>query len=322
MKYVFGPILSRRLGRSLGIDPTSLKTCNWNCVYCQLGRTRPLTNTRREYYPSADILAEVEIALASQQPGEIDWITFVGSGEPTLHNKLGWLIQQVKKLTDLPVAVITNGSLCYMPKVRAELAEADAVLPSLDAGSARLYRKINRPWPSLTFERLVEGLVVFKQQFIGKLWVEVMLLRGVNDTDEALKEIALAITEICPDQVHLLLPVRPPAEGWVQPADETGLQRAQTILGKVAPVLRPAVGQAVTHNTDDLESAILGIITRHPTREEELCAALGRWSLGEIQQALEKLQSVQKAKRVIWHNKRFWNAAGAYYAAEDSETGD
>ena len=144
-----------------------------------------------------------------------------------------------------------------------------------------------------------------------------MLLHGLNDTDEALQEIAAILECIQPNQVHLLLPVRPPAESWVQPADETGLQRAQTILGKVAPVLRPAVGQAVTHNTDDLESATLGIITRHPMREEELCAALGRWSLGEIQQALEKLQSVQKAKWVIHHGKQFWGAAGFYYATED-----
>jgi len=322
VKYIFGPVPSRRLGRSLGIDPIPLKTCNWNCVYCQLGRTRPLTNTRREYSPSADILAEVEIALASHQPGEIDWITFVGSGEPTLHTDLGRMIRQAKTLTNLPVAVITNGSLCYIPKVRAELAEADAVLPSLDAGNARLYRKINRPWPKLTFERLVEGLVTFRQEYIGKLWIEVMLLRGVNDTDEALKEIASAISEIRPDQVHLLLPVRPPAESWVQPADETVLQKALAILGKVTPVLQPVIGQATTHSTDDLESAIYGIITRHPMRVDELCAAFGSWSPSEVQQVLEKLQSAQKAKRVIRHGQQFWSAAGSYYAAEDSEAGD
>jgi wyosine [tRNA(Phe)-imidazoG37] synthetase (radical SAM superfamily) len=277
---------------------------------------------RREYIPSQDILNEIQQALAKHQPGEIDWITFVGSGEPTLHSELGWLIQQVKKLTDLPVAVITNGALLYLPKVRTELTAADAVLPSLDAGNPRLYRKINRPWPKFTFERLVEGLVTFRQEYIGKLWIEVMLLRGVNDTDEALKEIAPAISEIRPDQVHLLLPVRPPAESWVQPADETGLQRAQAILGKVTHVVQPVVVQTVSHNTDDLESAILGIITRHPMREEELCAALGRWSPGEIKQVLDKFQSAQKAKWVIRHGKQFWSAAGAYYATEESEVGD
>ena len=127
MNYVFGPVPSRRLGQSLGIDPVPLKTCNWNCVYCQLGRTVPLTNVRRDFYPREHILVEVEKALESHVPGEIDWVTFVGSGETTLHASIGWLIQKVKALTDLPVAVITNGSLLYLPEMRTALSRADAV---------------------------------------------------------------------------------------------------------------------------------------------------------------------------------------------------
>lgn len=139
MKYVFGPVPSRRLGKSLGIDTIPLKTCNWNCVYCQLGRTIPLNNKRSEYFPSDAILTELEQALASHSSGEIDWVTFVGSGEPTLHSGLGRLIRQVKTRTDLPVAVITNGSLFYLPEVRQDIGVADAVLPTLDAGTAELY---------------------------------------------------------------------------------------------------------------------------------------------------------------------------------------
>ena len=116
MKYIFGPVPSRRLGQSLGIDTIPLKTCNWNCVYCQLGRTQPLVNQRREYYPSSEILIEVQEALKAHRPGEIDWVTFVGSGEPLLHDRMGYLIRQVKSMTDLPVAVITNGSLLYYLK--------------------------------------------------------------------------------------------------------------------------------------------------------------------------------------------------------------
>jgi wyosine [tRNA(Phe)-imidazoG37] synthetase (radical SAM superfamily) len=146
MKYVFGPVPSRRLGQSLGIDTIPLKTCNWNCVYCQLGRTVPLTNKRREYFPRDEIIAEVEQALGTHKPGEIDWVTFVGSGEPMLHAGMGWLIRKVKELTEssahrLPVAVITNGSLLYMPEVREELAAADAVLPTLDAGTPGFIEK-------------------------------------------------------------------------------------------------------------------------------------------------------------------------------------
>ena len=229
MKFVFGPVPSRRLGQSLGIDPVPLKTCNWNCVYCQLGRTIPLKNERREFFPREDILAEVEQALASHAPGEIDWVTFVGSGETTLHAGIGWLIRQVKLLTHLPVAVITNGSLLYLPEMRCELSPADAVLPSLDAGNARLYRKINRPHPEISFKRLVNGLIAFRKEYQGKLWVEVMLVRGLNDTEAAaLREIATILKSIQPDEVHILQPDRPPVETWVQPPDEEGLLRART----------------------------------------------------------------------------------------------
>jgi wyosine [tRNA(Phe)-imidazoG37] synthetase (radical SAM superfamily) len=322
MNYVFGPVPSRRLGKSLGIDPIPLKTCNWNCVYCQLGRTRPLTNTRCGYNPRANILAEVQEALAAHQPGEIDWVTFVGSGEPTLHSGLGWLIRQVKALTILPVAVITNGALLCLPEVRTELVAADAVLPSLDAGNPRLYRKINRPWPKLTFEAHLQGLAAFRRVYAGQLWIEVMLVKGLNDTEEALQEIATVLRDIRPDQVHVLLPERPPAENWVQPADEAGMKRAKDILGKVTHVLQPVIGQTVTHSTDDLESAVLGIITRHPMPEEELCTALGCFAPAEVHQMLEILRAEEKAQTIARHGKRFWSASGAHYAGEDLKTGD
>ena len=130
MKYVFGPVPSRRLGQSLGVDPIPQKTCNWNCVYCQLGRSTPMINERREYNPSDTILEEVGFALRDHSPGEIDWVTFVGSGEPTLHSRLGEMIRRVKAKTSLPVAVITNGALLYLPEVRADLFPADAVMRS------------------------------------------------------------------------------------------------------------------------------------------------------------------------------------------------
>ncbi len=152
MNYIFGPVPTRRLGQSLGIDPVPLKTCNWNCVYCQLGRSIPMVNERKDFFPAEDILAEVENALLSHQPGEIDWITFVGSGETTLYASLGRLIREVKKLTSLPVAVITNGSLLSKREIRQELLAADAVLPSLDAGTPELYQQVNRPYPGLSFE--------------------------------------------------------------------------------------------------------------------------------------------------------------------------
>lgn len=316
MNCVFGPVPSRRLGRSLGIDPIPLKTCNWNCIYCQLGRSTPLTNSRREYIPRAVIVAQLERALALHAPDEIDWITFVGSGEPTLHRGLGWLIRAAKSRTNRRVAVITNGALLYLPEVRRELSAADAVLPTLDAGTPELYHKINRPWPALTFARLIDGLAAFRREYRGLLWIEVMLINGLNDSEEALHAIAAALSVIRPDQVHLNLPVRPPAEPWVQPADEAGLQRALKILGRTAQVVRSASGAVDLSGSASLPEAILGIITRHPLREADLQQTWGYWTPEQIRAALAELAASGRVQIVTRYGVRFWCAADARFAVE------
>ena len=321
MTFVFGPVPSRRLGQSLGIDPIPLKTCNWNCVYCQLGRTRPLTNERREYVPRQDLFIEIKQALATHKPGRIDWVTFVGSGEPTLHCELGWLIRQVKSLTNLPVAVITNGALLYLPQVRSELSAADAVLPSLDTGNRHLYRKINRPWPKLTFERLLEGLIAFRREYSGKLWVEVMLVKGLNDTEDALTEIASALRLIRPDQVHINTPVRPPAEPWVQPPGEDELGKALRILGDIARVVPPEQGRLDFGVCENLEEAILGIITRHPMREEDLITGLYRWPPERVKELLTKLKASGQTQTVERYGTRFWISTNARFP-QNSYSGD
>ncbi|MBL7162283.1 MAG: radical SAM protein [Anaerolineales bacterium] len=313
MNYVFGPVPSRRLGQSLGIDPVPLKTCNWNCVYCQLGRSRPMVNERKDYFPPEDILAEVDKALAAHKPGEIDWITFVGSGETTLYASFGRLIRGAKALTDLPVAVITNGALLYLPEVRAELSAADAVLPSLDAGNPQLYRKINRPHPEVTFKRLRDGLLAFREDYQGKLWVEVMLVRVLNDTEAALTEIAAALQRIQPDEVHILQPTRPPVETWVQPPDDEGLLRARAILGDIATIVHPASGSFDLSGNESLVDTVVGIITRHPMREEELLETLEHWSPGDVAATLSELEKSGQAQNVERHGVRFWSASPAFF---------
>lgn len=313
MKYVFGPVPSRRLGKSLGIDTIPLKTCNWNCVYCQLGRTVPLTNKRLEYIPRLDLLAEIQSALDDRSSPQPDWITFVGSGEPTLHIGLGWLIQKVKSLTDIPVAVITNGALLHRPEVRRELQPADAILPTLDAGRADLYRKINRPHPQITFERLISGLIAFREEYRGHFWLEVMLVRGLNDTEQALRDLAVIVKPIQPDEVHINIPDRPPAEAWVQPPNEDGLARALAILGTTARVVHPATGISASGKDGTITEAILGIITRHPMREQDLIQTLANQPPQKLQHALDELLSSGKAQIIQRYGCQFYSAASARY---------
>jgi len=317
MDYVYGPVPSRRLGQSLGIDTIPLKTCNWNCVYCQLGRTVPLTNQRKEYVPQDQVLAEVKQALEDHTPGSIDWVTFVGSGEPTLHSGIGWLIREVKDLTDLPVAVITNGSLLYLPEVREDLLPADAVMPSLDAGTAELYRALNRPHPDIPFERFQQGMIDFRKAYQGNLWVEVMLVRGLNDTERALRDIAEALRPIQPDEVHLAQPTRPPVETWVKPPTEEGLMRAQAILGDVAQVLHPAKGDFDLGSYHSLTEAVIGVITRHPMREDQLLSTLERWSPDKINQTLEELRESGRAQVIERYGAKFWSGSPSRYPEEE-----
>lgn len=312
-KHVFGPVHSRRLGRSLGIDPVPMKTCNWNCVYCQLGRSQQMVNKRKAFFDPQRVLSQVRDALEAHKPGHIDWVTFVGSGETCLALELGQMIRGVKAITDLPVAVITNGSLLKMQDVREALLPADAVLPSLDAGNQVLYRRINRPHPDFTFDGLVEGLIRFREEFTHKLWVEVMLIKGMNDTEEALKEIAEILAKINPDEVHVVTPSRPPVELWVQAADEEGLLRARAILGRVAKIIHPLTCAFELKGSENLLDAILGIIVRHPMRVSELEEALEAWSADEIRQTLYDLAHTGRAKIVERHGVRFWHASEANF---------
>lgn len=282
-------------------------------MYCQLGRSVPVVHERREYLPRDQIINQAKEALHAQYTEAIDWITFVASGETTLHVGLGWMIEQVQALTQIPVAVITNGSLLYLPEMRDELKLADAVLPTLDAGEAQLYRRINRPHPSASFDRLVQGLIDFRAVYTGELWIEVMLVRDLNDDEESLRRIAAQLARIKPDEVHINLPQRPPVEGWVKPPGNAGLERAAAILGATSRVVPAPEGSFGLSGCNDLVEAIVAVITRHPMREEELMRTFDQWRPGKAAQLLAELRASGRAQILERHGSRYWIASQAHF---------
>ena len=225
MIHIYGPVPSRRLGFSLGVDVVPFKTCSLDCIYCQLGRTTNKTIERKEYISADDVLKELKEKVVKKEHSRIDYITFSGSGEPTLHSKLGYMIEEIKKITSIPVAVITNGTLLYNLDVQEELEGADVVIPSLDAPDKETFKRINRPYPSLKFEKVISGIKNFSQNFNGKLWLEIMLVKKVNDSLPQIKKFAQIIKEIRCEKIQLNTPVRPSAEEFAEVVDFSFLQK-------------------------------------------------------------------------------------------------
>ena len=288
--YVYGPVPSRRLGRSLGVSPIPAKTCSYSCVYCQLGRTTQLRAGRKSFFPKEDILAEI---IESVPKDGTDYVTFVGDGEPTLNKDLGWLIQRTKEELHLPVAVITNGSLLFKEDVREDLGKADVVIPTLDACSERVFRIINRPHRNVRFEQMLQGLVDFRREYSEQIWIEVMLIKDLNDTTVELQGIKNAIDMINPDRVYALTPIRPPAEPWVRPSDPETILKAQEIMGGAIPVTGLETGQFGLGEFSDARQAILEIGSRHPLRREQVTEIEKEFSeSGVVRQMVENKELV------------------------------
>ena len=274
MKYVYlAP--SRRLGISLGVSPIPFKTCSYSCVYCQLGRTTCKTVKRKSYFPREEILAEVEEAL-DKLSATPDYITFVGEGEPTLSKDIGWLIKKAKDF-GIPVAVITNGSLIFREDVASELMSADVVIPSLDAASEKVFRRINRPHSSLRLGKIIEGIEKFSNDFSGKLYIEVMLVKGYNDFSTEVMKIRDAIESIKPEGVYLMTPIRPPCED-VKPSDRV---EEVSKLFKAFNVIKPEHGEFHPEIYSSAEEALRSILQRHPLREEQAIKILDYFNAGK-----------------------------------------
>ncbi|MFQ6034798.1 MAG: radical SAM protein [Sedimentisphaerales bacterium] len=277
-RYLYGPVPSRRLGLSLGIDIIPVKVCTLDCVYCQLGKTTEKTIERKDYVPIEEVLAELKERLA--QGLKADFITISGSGEPTLNSRLGELIDGIKKITDIPVAILTNGTLLYRHVVRADCAKADVVLPSLDAGDEQVFQKVNRPHRDISIEKLISGLCAFRDEFVGQIWLEVFLVEGLNTDAEQIARIKDAIERIRPDKVQLNTAVRPTAEPNVKAMDAEKLQAIAGQLGEKCEVVASSCvasdAPCLKRNTQyDIRNTVLSMLKRRPCSLQNICSGLG-----------------------------------------------
>ncbi|MHC1635945.1 MAG: radical SAM protein [Candidatus Methanospirareceae archaeon] len=308
MTNIFGPIPSRRLGRSMGINNIPPKFCTYSCVYCQLGATSKLTIDRKAFFEPKDILKGVEEkVLKVKNIGEnIDYLTFVPDGEPTLDVNLGAEISLLKGNFDIKIAVITNGSLLWRPDVREELMDADLVSLKVDAVTERVWKRINRPHRGLKLEKILQGISKFSKDYQGKLITETMLVKGINDNDSCLGDIANYISQIEPDIAYISIPIRPPAEDWVKSPDEEHINMAYQIFSKKVENTEYLIGHEgeAFSFSGDIEEDILSITSVHPMRKDAMEVFLKKansdWSI------VKKLISQKKLIEISYNGNIFY----------------
>jgi wyosine [tRNA(Phe)-imidazoG37] synthetase (radical SAM superfamily) len=273
-KYIFGPVPSRRLGRSLGVDLVPFKTCTFDCIYCDLGRTTRKTISRQSDIPPEEIQGELELCLSvlDKKP---DYIALSGSGEPTLNTNIGEIIRRIKDITSTPVAILTNSSLLSLNEVRRALSEVDVVLPSLDAITPALFEYINRPHTSLRIEEIISGLIQFRKQYRGQIWLEILFCRGVNDGKEEIEKLKEAIERIKPERIQLNTPVRPPAEDFAFPLTLAQLENIRERLGEKAEIISEFAAPLGEGFNSVKDTEILNLIKRRPCTTEDISEALG-----------------------------------------------
>lgn len=271
--HLYGPVPSRRLGYSLGVDLLPFKTCSMDCIYCQLGGEARTTMRRKSFVPVETVLAEIADVLKSGR--QVDAVTFSGSGEPTLHPGLGRLIRGIKGLTTVPVIVLTNSSLLDRPAVRRAVAEADVVVPSLDAATERAFRKVNRPHPAVSAAGVIDSLAALRREYRGQIWLEILLVKGINDRPADLRALKKAIVRIQPDRIQLNTVVRPPAESSARPLSLRDLEKIRAFLGGPAEIIASFAKEDREEAPADLSIRILDFIRRRPETASAIARSLG-----------------------------------------------
>lgn len=293
-KHLFGPVDSRRLGRSLGVDLTPAKTCSYDCIYCQLGRTASLTSERREWVATQEVVEEIRRWASCG--GQADTITLAGSGEPTLHTDFGRVLAAAHEFTGLPAALLTNGSLLYLPDVRRQAALASIVKVTLSAADAPTWRRLHRPADDLRFEDYLEGLRLFADARGDQLWLEIMLVRGVNDSPEHLGALAAIAGELRPDRVQLNTVVRPPAESEVIALDGVALENAARLFPMDVEVVTRS--KHAPSNLGKLDrQTVQSLVSRHPASADQIARQFDATE-DEVKSLLKRL--VEEGTLEVW----------------------
>jgi len=272
--HLYGPVPSRRLGGSLGIDLVPHKICTYDCIYCQIGDTTEKTLARKEYVPVREIIEEVGRFLKEGAPS-VDHLSLSGSGEPTLHSQIRSVIEGIKAITSIPVAVITNGSLLSEEEVRQDLLRADIVLPSLDAVSSDVFMRINRPRPGFSVEKVIEGLVEFRKVYKGQIWLEILFCKGINDGKEELMRMKKVVDRIQPDLIHLNTVVRPPSEKSAVPLGQKEMEEIRAFFGKSASIISEFDRHPPMVSEMNIKEEILKILKRRPLSLSDLSKGMG-----------------------------------------------
>jgi len=306
MKYLFGPVNSRRLGLSQGIDLIPDGVCSFNCIYCEVGRPKQLTSRRFEYSPVKEIIAELETLFQNRELADsIDVFTITASGEPTLHSGIKDVITAVKKRSGKPVTVLTNGSTLYLSKVRRDLSTADIVVPSLDAVLLSPFRKVNRPANDVDLEAIIKGIAKFKQEFSGQLWLEILLVTGINDRPEDIAALRKAIKFIGPDKIQLNTVARPPIESFAKPLTEAELRAAAAKLGDKVEIIASFSGTDKKIAVDVKRCDIIELLRRRPGTVRDISQALSA-NKNVITSHLQHLQDEGVIITTRHSNKEYW----------------
>ena len=320
MKYLFGPVYSRRLGHSLGIDLLPPKICTLNCVYCEVGPTTELTCKRKEYVPTEEILKEIDQVLEQGTGGRpIDVFTLTAMGEPTLHTGIGKIIAHLKGKTDKPVAVLTNGTLFFDPEVRAELSAADIVIPSLDAARQESFERVNQPASMVDLAQVIEGLALFRREFRGELWLEILLVRDMNDSLEDLVALQQAVRKINPTRIQLNTVARPPMDGRARPVTREKMEQAAAMLadgydGRIDILIDfQAIGkkgegeEKQARNPLVLVEEVAAMLQRRPCPLEEIDKALHVQDLDLTRECVQMLVDTGRIEKIAHDDKEFYH---------------